>query len=178
MSQRVGFWVPPMKKIEIAATARSVRQSLQRVVGTSPYVPIDQIYEVLPAVLDGFDWESCDKELMGANHGLTDPDNLHIQLRVDVYDGMCQGRGRDRFTAAHELGHLFLHQGTAKFARSLAANEPLYCNSEWQADIFASHFLIEESELPQCRTVDDVQQRFGVTRAAAEARFQPGRTFK
>lgn len=168
---RAGFTVPPRKKRFIYDTAQLVRERFRPLMGTASFVPIDRIYELLPLALPGFSLEVCDRAEMGTDHGQTFPEERLIKLREDVYDGMCRGLGRDRFTGAHELGHLFLHTGV-RFARALSADAPLYMDSEWQADTFASAFLIDEHRLPQCRTIEEVQATFGVSEAAARVRFK------
>ena len=169
---RAGFTVPPLRKRHIYDTAASVRERFRPLMGTHGLVPIEMIYEMLPLILPGFRLEVCDREEMGDDHGQTVPQKLLIKLREDVYNGMCSGSGRDRFTGAHELGHLFLHQ-TAAFARTeIRPDAPLYVNSEWQADTFSSAFLIDEHRLGACRSLAEVQSMFGVSEAAARVRFQ------
>ncbi len=169
---RVGFTVPPRKKRDIFDIADGFRERFRPLMGASARVPIDMIYETLHLVLPGFRFEVCDHAELGADHGQTVPEKLLIKLREDVYIGMCKGVGRDRFTGAHELGHLFLHQPTG-FARSAPnASTPIYMNSEWQADNFASALLIEEQRLQRCRSIEEVQEVFGVSEAAAKARFR------
>ncbi|WP_304306658.1 ImmA/IrrE family metallo-endopeptidase [Pseudacidovorax intermedius] len=129
------------------------------------------VYETLPLLLPGFRLEICDRSELGDDHGQTFPEKLLIKLREDVYVGMCNGVGRDRFTGAHELGHLFLHKSAGFARRALEPGAPLYVNSEWQADTFGSAFLIDERRLTACRSLEEVQQAFGVSEAAARVRF-------
>lgn len=169
---RAGFTVPPLSKRHIYDTAEGVRERFRPLMGQGSLVPIEMIYETLPLVLPGFRMEVCDFDEMGDDHGQTYPEKLLIKLREDVYVGMCNGAGRDRFTGAHELGHLFLHQA-AGFARAaLQPGAPAYVNSEWQADTFASAFLIDERRLLTCRSLEEVQAMFGVSEAAARVRFK------
>lgn len=169
---RGGFTVSPLKKRYIYDSAAAVREVFRPLMGTSPYVPLDRVFELLPQLMPGFKFEVCEEHEMGADHGQTDPVRRLIRLRQDVYDGMCQGSGRDRFTAAHELGHLFLHADGPVFSRSGDGSTPIYMNSEWQADTFASAFLIDEKVLPSCTSIIGVQDTFGVSHAAAGVRFQ------
>lgn len=90
-----------------------------------------------------------------------------LVVRESVYDGACHGNGRDRFTLAHELGHSLLHRDAVN---SFARNEdkiPPYEDPEWQANTFASMLLIPRNEISGL-TVDDVAQRYEVSRQAAE----------
>lgn len=171
MKRKAGFTVPPRSTQWIYTEAAAVRERLKKLIGSTPMVPLDQLYETLHLVLPDFRFEVCDHDEMGDDHGKTYPTKQLIKLREDVYEGMCAGNGRDRFTGAHELGHLFMHKEAA-FARQ-AANPglPIYFNSEWQADCFASAFLIDGQLLTQCRSIEEVQEMFGVSKSAAQARF-------
>lgn len=168
---RTGFTVPPLKKRHIYDTAATVRERFRPLMGKGAWVPIEMIYEALPLLLPGFRLEVCDRQEMGDDHGQTFPEKLLIKLREDVYIGMCDRVGRDRFTGAHELGHLFLHRSAGFARRALEPGAPVYVNSEWQADTFGSAFLIDERRLEMCRSLDEVQQTFGVSEAAARVRF-------
>ncbi len=172
MKRPFGLVVPPRSSDNIFKEACVARQVLNRLAGGGDYVRIDRIYEILPKVMPGFRMEVCDEVEMGGDHGQTYPDDLLIKLRADVYDGMCRGVGRDRFTGAHELGHLFLHQGAAKFARRRTEEVPVYRDAEWQSDEFASEFLIERARMLTCQSVAEIVQVFGVSEAAAAQRFR------
>ncbi|TYK76471.1 hypothetical protein FSY45_07475 [Comamonas sp. Z1] len=77
---------------------------------------------------------------MGHRLGFTDPVRKIIALRVDVYDGMCNGEKEHQYTAAHELGHMVMH-GEMVFAR-LEKNNPMgIVNVEVEADDFAVELL-------------------------------------
>jgi IrrE N-terminal-like domain len=172
---RGGFVVSPRKKRDIYDYAAQVRSVFSPIMGGRPWVPLDRVIELLPSFLPGFVCEICEPHEMGGDHGQTDPDKQVIRIREDVYEQMCHGQGRDRFTVAHELGHLMLHQGQRAIVYSRsggASTAPIYQNSEWQADTFASAFLIDEVHLSTCQSVEDVQAAFGVSRPAAEARFR------
>lgn len=169
--RHTGFVVPPRKKADIYTIAGFVRERFAPLIKDGK-LPIHVVYELLPTVLPEFVLEVCEAEEMGDDHGLTYPDKMLIKLRRDIYDGMSRGLGRDRFTAAHELGHLFLHRNIG-FARKMSdPDTKIYRNSEWQADSFASALLIDKGELAKCRSVTEVAQRFGVSLPAASARFK------
>lgn len=171
-ARRKGFTVSPRRKREIYDAANNFRDYFRPLTGQADWLPISRIFEVLPEVWPGFCLEVCELHELGEDHGQTDPGRQIIRLRVDVYDGMCAGSGRDRFTAAHEIGHLLLHNQVPVFARADAANMPTYMNSEWQADTFASALLIDERTLGCCQSVEDVQTRYGVSSSAAQVRFK------
>lgn len=169
--RRTGLMVPPLSTQKIHEIAGEVRSVFTDPQEAQPYVPIDRVYEVLPELMEGFVFEVASQEDLGEDHGRTYPDKRLVQIREDIYDGACQGNGRDRFTMAHELGHLFLHRNV-QFARSKPGVEfPVYRNSEWQADTFASGFLIDASLLRLCSSTKEVANLFGVSMSAARCRL-------
>jgi Zn-dependent peptidase ImmA (M78 family) len=92
-------------------------------------------------------------------------------IRQDVYARADAGEGRDRFTMCHELGHLILHRDLALSRVDPSRPSKLYCNSEWQADKFAS-FLLMPRSLVEGIALRDAQEVFGVSLDAARARSQ------
>jgi Zn-dependent peptidase ImmA (M78 family) len=169
-SRNSGVLVPPMTKQSIADIASTIRQGLGL---TQLYFPVVDIYELLHFIVEEAYFEVRTKIEMGDDHGRTYPDKSVIWVREDVYDAARCGRPRDRFTMCHELGHLVLHKGIS-FSRIDPNNPPkIYMNSEWQADIFASHILIPEELISPNATVYDLMNDFGVSYEAANARLAP-----
>ncbi|WP_114192496.1 ImmA/IrrE family metallo-endopeptidase [Edaphovirga cremea] len=96
----------------------------------------------LPQLIPGFMFEAGDINDMGGTHGLTYPQENRLILREDIYEGALNGNGRDRMTAAHELGHLLLHKNIA-FARAApGVNIRAFESSEWQAKCFSGELLV------------------------------------
>jgi len=168
---KIGFVVPARTRDSIYATAALVRDHFAPLM-RGDHVPIDKIYELLGTALPGFEFEVCERDELGDDHGQTFPDDRLIKLRRDVYEGMCRGQGRDRFTGAHELGHLFLHGGIGFARRPSTPEMKRYFDSEWQADTFASALLIDPKRLPKYNSVMEVSVAFGVSVEAAQVRFK------
>lgn len=166
---RNGIVVPPLSKKNIYKIANNVRSIFDL---SKPYVPIEVIYEIIPTVLDEFNFEIVPKNELGTEHGRTYPNKQLILIREDVYENACNGSGRDRFTMAHELGHLFLHQNIQFSRNQQLENTKIYMDSEWQADVFASAFLIDENQLQNCSKIEDIVEKFGVSFSAAKCRFR------
>jgi len=91
---------------------------------------------------------------------------------------------RDRFTIAHELGHLFLHYPMVNRTRPNAwmvatrwidEVDPVQRRAEWEANWFAEAFLMpsdafrKEFECLRC-SISETAARFGVSTSAAEVR--------
>lgn len=159
--------VPPRSQDNIFGVALAVRRDLG--IQTDAF-PIAEVLEfVMPQAFPGFALEVAEKHEMGLNHGLTIPAENVIRFRSDVYDGMVEGRGRDRFTASHELGHWLMHRNVPiRFHRVEHGQLPAYKDSEWQANRFAGALLMPPDKMVTCRSLDEVVERFRVSRDAAE----------
>jgi hypothetical protein len=49
---------------------------------------------------------------LGERHVAVDPLRRMLMFRENVYEGIVDHRGRDRFTGCHEVGHVLLHVGS------------------------------------------------------------------
>lgn len=164
--------VPPLSRARIRAFADVVRTKLG---GESAFFPIVETLElVLPRLDDDYVFEVCSKGEMGNNHGLTFPQQRKIQIREDIYIGACDGNGRDRFTLAHELGHLLIHADVKpQFARRSSEGEvKTYMTSEWQADCFAGELLMPAGILASCSSKNEAAEMFGVSLQAATVQMR------
>lgn len=157
----------PLSRMDIRRFAYSIRCSIK--LADEPYFPIIPVLEfVIPKLYPGCTIEICSEEELGKFHGLTTPADNTIKIREDVYDGACKGKGRDRFTVAHEVGHFLLHTpSNISFARISDGEIPTYCNPEWQASTFAGELLIP-AHLMRDKSVEQIAKLCGVTAAAAK----------
>lgn len=99
-----------------------------------------------------------------------------IDLRADVYDALCHGQPRARFTAAHELAHFVLHTGESRprAVKPIASTTiPRSQSSEGQANDFAASFLMPEQLLrrEQFNSPSDLAAACNVSLKAAEIRM-------
>lgn len=97
-----------------------------------------------------------------------------LVLSEEVRAGIASYENRDKFTAAHEVGHYFLgHQGNTK--RSLDKSiylTPIQRIQETQADKFASYFLIPTRLAKGCESAQEISDKFRVSLKAAEIAFE------
>lgn len=158
--------VPARSEAEIFKLADTVRAELKI---SADAFPIIEFLELgMPQFFEGFALEVGTMVEMGSNHGLTIPAENVIRLREDVYERCCEGRGRDRFTAAHELGHYLMHRSAPiKFHRAEQGKLAAYLDSEWQANRFAGALLMPEKLMKGCESLDEVVRRFHVSWDAA-----------
>jgi IrrE N-terminal-like domain len=170
--RKKGRKVPPLKTLDIRETANYFRKKFG--LGTKKFDMIIFVELILPKILPDFYYEVLEKNEMGSDEARTYPDKFCMQIRTDIYDAASNGDRRAQFTLAHELGHLILHTGIdkyASFARS-GTDHKIYEDSEWQADTFASEFLMPFDEAIKCKSVNEIFNNFGVSITAAEVRFR------
>jgi Zn-dependent peptidase ImmA (M78 family) len=101
------------------------------------------------------------------------PDSFVIHLNPDMPPN------RRSFSIAHELGHLFVHMGYPSPERwnGVSDYSPLkregYTDEEIEANEFAAGLLMPETEFRNAYNednIDELAEKFGVSRAAAETR--------
>lgn len=154
---------------------RKFIRQLKRSVGLEYelYFPIIPFLEnILPIFVTDFQLEILPVEEMGNKHGETYPSKSIIRIREDVYIRAAYGKGRDRLTIAHEIGHLFEHEDDAVSLCRLAPGERLkpYEDPEWQANAFGGE-LLASSYLIDGMSAREVSQKCGVTLSAARVQL-------
>ncbi len=160
---------------EIRLKAQEVRKALF----ASQICPSEQYIDVAVAVdkLNAhgvIELEIVEDSTLSSEYAVTAPDRKKILIRESVYLNACNGVPRDRFTIAHELGHLFLHRGISPtFARSQSISFHSYEeDAEWQADMFASELLIDCYQLENVNSPKDIVTKFGVSWECANIAHQ------
>ena len=139
--------VPPLSTAIIRDTAEKVRELVECPEGS---FPIMAVIEAL-ASPDGDNPSSIEMEIlpdssMHDEYATYCPTTNTLCIRESVYNGACAGNGRDRFTLAHELGHILLHRRGYSFARA-DVEVPAYRDPEWQANTFASMLLLPRDQI-------------------------------
>lgn len=163
----VCYLAPPMSRANIEAGTMAFRKLLGL---TEPFLDVARLLEyALEGIAPGFTFEVLDKEIMGVRHGQMDPGKRTVALRLDVYEGLIAHRGRDRFTACHEIGHAVMHGG--RLNRLAPGLKPApYRDPEWQANTFASALLMPAHMMAVVGSIEDAAEEFGVTEEAARVR--------
>ena len=162
--------VPPMSKDNIKGIANKFRETIG--FSNKLYFPIVQFLEYFLEDL-GYQMEIVeDHELNGA-YAVTYPNEKLLKIRESVYNGAVNNNPRDRFTLAHELGHIILHPieiiGDLKLART---NDiiPAYRNPEWQANTFAGE-LLAPGNLIVGMDKEEISERCKISLQAAGIRY-------
>lgn len=163
--KRRGIVVPPMSIQALRRFAEQVRD-----VFVQPSViafPIMDVLEFrLGQLLPDFVLDIQDRETMGADEGRVPAGSSTLILRSDIYEGAWKNVGRDRFTASHELGHYLLHR-EVKFARTRDDTDKIYCDAEWQADVFAGTLLMSPRHFCTFKDAAQAATMCSITPAAA-----------
>lgn len=140
----------------------------------SCYFPVVQFLElILSQLIDNFNIEIVEKSELPDKYAETLPAQNLIRIRSDVYEGACNNNPRDRFTIAHEIGHLFMHDGDSVTLCRLShgAKLPAYQDPEWQANTFAGYLLMT----PQCisdLSLDEICKKCKVSNRAAKIQMK------
>lgn len=105
---------------------------------------------------------------------VVEPDSS-FRIRLSSHTGAL----RDNFTIAHELGHLLLHWPLVKAAnqgcgmratRRVDESNDALRRCEWEANWFASAFLMPDAAFREAYLVGNAADTFGVTQAAVNVR--------
>jgi Zn-dependent peptidase ImmA (M78 family) len=112
---------------------------------------------------------------MGDAEAYTQFNPPHIVVRNSVYRLARKADGRSRMTLAHELGHLVMHPGAAKlrsdFPPSNADELRPFESAEWQANKFASLFLMPLHIVREFTSASQLSESCRVSLQAAQIRF-------
>ena len=106
----------------------------------------------LPNLLPNYQFEIVDMielENGGQAEAQTAFDPPRVTFRTETYLQLVKDDPHARFTAAHEIGHLFLHEGLRALNRMPEKSKSIFQSrsAEWQANEFAAAFLAPEHML-------------------------------
>lgn len=163
--------VPGMSRLAVFNASRVVRALVP---DSQAYLNVLHLAEnILPKHLDEYIFSVVDDEELGyGQEGETTRGYPHIAIARSVYDGAYDGNARDRYTIAHELGHLILHShlGLARAKRPAEGQKVRpFESAEWQAETFGGALLMPIDHFRGCRNDEEVQLMFGVSAKAAQA---------
>jgi hypothetical protein len=139
----MNFIAEPLKRSQLRAIAMVIRTKIG--CQNTLYFPVMELLEhKMPDWFDGFHFEiSPDGYFPPDIHAETAIEEKIIRIREDIYNGACNGNGRDRMTVAHEISHyiLLVVQGL-KLYRSFSGSKPeAFRDPEWQAKALAGEIL-------------------------------------
>lgn len=130
-------------------------------------VPILKVLEYLINDL-GYELDIVRDDELPDRYAETYPSEKIIRIRESVYNNAYNGDARSRFTIAHEIGHLFLHENNRiSFARTSSTKMKPYESPEWQANVFAAEFLVPVSNIKNL-TPDEIATKYNVSKKVAQ----------
>lgn len=173
------YSAPPLSTEEIRAYALQLRQIFSY--KNSDRIDVPKLYDRLALMFEranlrfGYQILPDDSPVFDSDEeGYTDMSSGMISLKESVFENACtQKFNRASFTLAHEIGHFFLHyfQGSFRLKRLPPGTRcPPFKDPEWQANTFASEFLMPFDECVGL-TPEEIMRKFNVSYRAAEVRY-------
>lgn len=159
----------PMSRKYLRSLANRIRSHLKQ--QNTIYFPVKEFLERLHQIVDDEDFYVDVRPVSSwkfrkSVHAYYDVSENCICIREDVYDGACDGNGRDRMTVMHECCHVILIKWLhVKLTRCFGAVKP-YEDPEWQAKCLAGELMVPSS-LVQGMRAEEVADRCGVSISAA-----------
>lgn len=133
--------VAPKSRKEIWSYVKNIRMVLG-IENKYYFNIVNFIEKILPCIMPDFVLEIVPDDELKDKYAETLPLQFLIRVRESTYNGACNGINRDRFTLAHELGHLLMHRQDISLAQYCNKNQiAAYEDAEWQANIFAAEIL-------------------------------------
>jgi Zn-dependent peptidase ImmA (M78 family) len=164
------FEAPPRSGENIEDLADAIRKMFG--LEDETFFPVVAFVEKgLPHLVEGLVFDIVDAQTMGARMGAVNPLTREFLIREDVYDGAVLHHPRHRFTLSHEAGHAVMHIGTLN-RMAPSASVATYRDPEWQANSFAAALLMPRGLVRQCKSVEEIMRRFGVSKESAELRVK------
>lgn len=166
----LNYIASPMRRSEI----RDVTIKIRSIFGLHdiPHFPILHALEnILPQIMPEAVFEVVESDQMPGMYAEAIPATFSIRVRQDVYTGVCADNPRDRFTLAHELGHLVLHADHRLQRMAAPINVKAFQDPEWQANAFAGELLMPLHIYRRLKTPEDACTVFGVSRRALEVQL-------
>lgn len=154
--------------MDLRRLAKKIREMLD--LKNELYFPIVEVLEILHKFDEDAHYEIVEADELEENeHAVTDIVTKTIKIREDVYEGACNGVGRDRMTIAHEFAHFItLCVCGFRLARSFDDFDvPPYRDPEWQAKCLAGELMID-SDLVKEMSWSEVTEQCGVSYDAAK----------
>jgi Zn-dependent peptidase ImmA (M78 family) len=159
----------PQSRKKLRRLAKQIRDVF-RLSDVIPF-PVVQLLEAMPDIFSekGFVYEIVEDDVLPQSvQGDTDVANHYMRIKESVYEGACNGNGRDRFSITHEIAHYFLMSvyGYA-FQRNLDGRAvKSYEDPEWQAECLAGELLVPY-HLVVGMSIEEIADKCGVSSLAA-----------
>lgn len=172
------IYARPLSKEKIRFYAQEVRRFLR----LDDYQRINaaKLLDVLSELWKDYGFQyavllDSDSRFKPREEAVTDISTGMIYIKESVMYEACHCKSkRALFTICHEIGHFLFHRmlGGMIIARSQRAHRiKIYEDPEWQADTFASEFLMPINAV-MCMTPTKIRNAYGVSQKCAETRYK------
>lgn len=163
--RRRGIFVPAMSYEKLFTFSDKIRSLfVDDAVIEFPIIKV--IEHRLTKIFPDFIFDVLEQNEMGQDEGRVAIGRNELILRNDVYEAVCRGDRRARFTAGHELCHFLLHRNIS-FARARDDSDKIYYDSEWQADVFSGSLLMSIRHIDKYDSPQHAAELCGISQAAA-----------
>ena len=122
--------------------------------------------QIIPKYFHDYRFLYVEDEELDGLEAYTDHNLKIVKVKTSIYERALNGTPKDTFTLAHEIGHLFLHDGEAMIFARTSERFPAYKSAEWQANYFAAEMLMP-SHLIIDMSIDEIKIKCHVSEKAA-----------
>jgi len=149
----------PMSRVRIRNITNAIKKQFD--VPTDKPFPIVKFLEYALVGI-GFNYRVLPDNAMRGVYAEAIPEKGLLLISEATYNGACAGVPRDKFTIAHEIGHLLMHTpDRVIFARSANKIES-FVDPEWQANTFAGELLVHTDSINGL-SIGDIANKYKVS---------------
>jgi Zn-dependent peptidase ImmA (M78 family) len=138
------------------------------------YIDIKAVLEMMVILFPGFSYRRVADSVLHGAKGMYNSDTDTIEIPNNVFLGMENRIPHFRFSVAHEIAHAVLRHEGVKFRhaerKAYEKANPSVWRDEREAEQFAAIFLAPTHLAKKCKTVGEIQSKFGLSTNAAEIR--------
>lgn len=131
--------------------------------------------QIIPEIFENYRFLYVEDDELKVLEAYTDHNLKLVKVKISVYLNALNGSSKDLFTIAHEIGHLFLHDGEAIIFARTNERFPAYKSAEWQANYFAAEMLMG-SHLIVDMPIDEIMKKCNVSKKSAEIQLRHATT--
>jgi Zn-dependent peptidase ImmA (M78 family) len=139
------------------------------------YIELETVLEKMAHLFPGFSYRCVPDNKLRDAKGMYNPETELMEIPSNVFLGMKNRVPHSRFSVAHEIAHVVLkHEGVRFRHAERKAYEKLNSTiwrDEREAEKFAALLLAPTHLAEHCKTANELQKKFGLSRDASEIRI-------
>lgn len=165
----------PRSKQKIEAEVEQFRRNCKLVSIKGKATDVLKILDLSSEVY-GYEYQVVEDDKLSDNvYAETDLIQKKIYIKESVYNRAAEGSTRDRFTIAHEIGHIIMHTNRIIVCRGEEIKKYEY--PEWQADHFAAELLVPVFHINDL-SVEEIADKYKVSKKVAQIRKNRANSLK